>query len=290
MVKPIDNLSVYVINTDKNQERLKAVQKSFTACNMPFERFAAIMGDELPLEEIKSIHENQRWTAPLIANEIACYKSHIGVLQHFLNSSKNEYAFICEDDTGLDNQIRQKITAIINDWPADYHMIKPYVLAFPSGELIKTITFSQEASQEQFSIHLYKPFKIASTALCHIVSRQGAQRIIDNMRFTRPVDVDFQCPWEHGVNILQTDDVRNIIALQGGISSIQRPKEKALGTHIKHIYYRIWHYVMNIYHHGKVWGLPTTLKYAIAYQKDKTIYKTKMQRIRAMNKKKLLKK
>lgn len=287
MVKPIDNLSVYVINLEKSQGRLKAVQKNFTARNIPFERFVAIAGDSLSPEYIKTIHENQRWTAPLSPNEIACYKSHIEVLRYFLEHSQNEYAFICEDDTGLDNQIRQKITALINNWPTDCHMIKPYILAFPSGELMKTIPFSQGASQGQFSIYLYKPFKIASTALCHIVSRQGAQKIIDNMKFTRPVDVDFQCPWEHDVNILQTSDIRNIIAPQGGISSIQRPKKKALSAHIKHIYYRIWHYVMNIYHHGKVWGLPTTLKYAIAYQKDKTIYKTKMRRIRAMNKKKL---
>ncbi len=271
MATPIKNLSIYVINLDRSKRRLQEIQKRFAAQNISFTRFAAIAGDELSLDDIKAVHKNQKWIVPLSPNEIACYASHINVLKYFLEHSHNEYALICEDDIALDAKLREKLTMLINNWPKKHHMIKPYVQAFPSGRLIKSLT----NSKVNFTIHLYDPFKIASTALCHIVNRQGAQKIIDNMKITRPIDVDFQCSWEHGIKILQTNNIRNMISPQGGISSIQRPQQKSFFSHMAHLYYKIWHYTKNISHHIKHWGLILTFKYALSYQKDKIIYKIK---------------
>ncbi len=260
MSSTINNLSIYLINLDNSHERLAQAEKEFNSKQLSFERFSAVNGKKLSEEYITHIHKNQKWLIPLIANEIACYKSHIDVLKYFLAHSDNEYACICEDDIALDDYMREGLEAIIADWPEECDMIKCFGGVVMAGKTVRNFKTAHT------DIEIINPVKINAGGLCYIVSRSGAQKFIENMPFKRPFDIDHQLIWEHGCRIFQTNSLKNMINDYGNQSNIGIRKRKPF---LPHTLYKISFFMHNLFYNTKRWGWIETIKQLSAYRKER---------------------
>ncbi|MCX7303128.1 MAG: glycosyltransferase family 25 protein [Hyphomicrobiales bacterium] len=88
---------MYVINTQKSQDRMLHMQNMLHGMNVDFSRVDAIDGDDLTESDLAYWQSRSRVWAPLTANEIACFLSHRKSWQLVVERGEH-WAFICEDD------------------------------------------------------------------------------------------------------------------------------------------------------------------------------------------------
>ncbi len=238
MANPIKNLSVYLINLDKSADRLLQAQKEFSSKGLSFERFPAVAGSELSLDYVESIHKNQAWFMPLQPNEIGCYASHINVLKYFLAHSDDEYAFVCEDDIALGENIKEGLELIITHWPSHCDMLK----CFGRTEMVG-LYFDVIQSSHQ-NIQIIDPIKVNAGTLCYLVNREGAKKFIQKMAYKRPIDIDLQVTWEHGCRIYLTNSLKNGVSSYAAESDIGGRRHKPF---LPHLSYKISFYIRNFF-------------------------------------------
>ncbi len=260
MVNSIKNLSIYLINLDRSPERLVHAQKEFAQKQLSFERFSATDGKTLSEEYITTIRKGQKWFMPLLSNEIACYMSHMNVLRHFLANSDDDYAFICEDDIILSDDIKEGVEAIIANWPLGTDMLKIFSGIMMTGESAKNIDLPHK------KIRIVDPIKVTTGGFCYIVSREGAKKFIANMPFKRPFDFDHQFTWEHGCRILQTNSLKNSINDDVFHSDIGGRVHKPF---LSHSLYKLDFYMRNMFFNIKKWGLIKTIRLLFLYRMER---------------------
>ncbi|MFV0430750.1 MAG: glycosyltransferase family 25 protein [Alphaproteobacteria bacterium] len=253
------NLSVYLINLDRSPDRLEKMTQKFNEVGLPFERFSGIDGKLLPKDIIAKIRKNQRWIHPLSLGEIGCYKSHMDVLQHFLENTSDEFLFVAEDDLYPDSHIVAKLNIIMENWNPDCDMLKMAEFYHRIGEVVQTIPMGDEV------IEIYRPLKINAATACHLVSRKGALKILENLKYRRPFDIDLQTLWENNLTIYQTSDVHNRRALWGEDSIIGKRKKPTL----THIHFKLWFYWHNMLYNIKHWGFFKTIYLLLLYRLKK---------------------
>jgi len=164
----ISNLPTYVINLDRRPDRWASVQKELRKIGIKGKRFSAKDAKSKDFERFyKSLKTNKR-----SISELACAQSHIAVLKDFL-STDFEYALIFEDD-----------------------------IIFPDGITYDTINNAFQSSRGMKLLllgHCYANDKrcsipgssLVGTGLClhaYIISREGAQNMIDTYKYDEPID------------------------------------------------------------------------------------------------------
>jgi len=112
-------VSAYVINLERNKERLNHFRKSYESADLgnliPCNRFEAIDGNTVPVQKyvtpeiftgIKEIDATNRRTSmgQLTRGMIGCYLSHLAVYDLALQSSA-KYALVFEDDASIASDI-----------------------------------------------------------------------------------------------------------------------------------------------------------------------------------------
>ena len=114
----------YVINLDRDKDRLAKVEQEFAAAGMAFERVPAINGADLPDRIAPYFLDADGNYAPhLTAGEIGCYASHLSVWHRVL-LEEDRCALICEDDVRLVPQFREVIDLIIAKAPPGWDLIR----------------------------------------------------------------------------------------------------------------------------------------------------------------------
>lgn len=97
-------MKTFVINLDKNPERLEYMDKQLKALGLPYERFPGVCGKKLSRMELKQCFapfrsfcvEGRR----IVPGEIGCALSHIGVYMRIMQDNL-PYALVFEDDVML---------------------------------------------------------------------------------------------------------------------------------------------------------------------------------------------
>lgn len=132
-----DDFECYVINLDKNKERLQSVQDSYDASDLkmkPMMRFRAVDGKEIDVQPfvtdamyqgVLDLDKKGKRTdcMQLSRGAIGCYLSHVGIYEAVLRSDK-EYALILEDDAVIDPHVySENIRHILTTYPSDWDVI-----------------------------------------------------------------------------------------------------------------------------------------------------------------------
>ncbi|ADP72840.1 glycosyl transferase family 25 [Rhodomicrobium vannielii ATCC 17100] len=99
----VDHIPVFLINLDRAPHRLARMDEKLRSLGIAYERFAAIDGRALPPDSVETFAPRETWTKPTrrpIANEVACFQSHLSVLQ-IIRDRSYERACVLEDDLDL---------------------------------------------------------------------------------------------------------------------------------------------------------------------------------------------
>lgn len=94
-------MKCFLINLDKNPERLEYMDRQLKALDVPYERFPGVYGKELDGSDLKKCFASFRSFCVegrrMVLGEIGCALSHVGVYRRILRDNL-PYALVLEDD------------------------------------------------------------------------------------------------------------------------------------------------------------------------------------------------
>ncbi len=120
-------MKIYLINLDRDKERLEWAIGQLAAFGLPFERMAAVNGRGLPDEEVSSAYKRFRWWCalgrPIRIGEIGCALSHFTIYRKML-ADGDCFACVLEDDVILEPEFG----AILQEVEMFLDVTKPQVV------------------------------------------------------------------------------------------------------------------------------------------------------------------
>lgn len=100
-------MKVFLINLDKDVDRLQAADAQLRCLNIAYERISAVYGKDLSKDEQKAALNKFRWWCaigrPIALGEIGCALSHYRLYQRMIDENI-PYACILEDDVVLKSE------------------------------------------------------------------------------------------------------------------------------------------------------------------------------------------
>ena len=138
--------------------------------------------------------------------KLGCNLSHILLLKHFIENTNTDWMLVIEDDTELNNYSDEIIDHIISKCEAiDSHFVQLYT----HPRFVKR----QCRMYEKLGYGIYRMMPQLGT-LAYLISRKGAQTILNDIPISRNIDVYFsQC-----INKLQSIAyINNIFTNKGNI-------------------------------------------------------------------------
>lgn len=131
------NTSSYIINMDKNKNRLNTITESYMNSDIkeiPFHRFPAIVGKNVnisewltqeAIQELKQV-ENKKYRNyhyQLTRGAIGCFLSHYTLAKQLLTDKRNDYYLNIEDDVTILSNGFQKIQEAVLNVPQDWDFV-----------------------------------------------------------------------------------------------------------------------------------------------------------------------
>ena len=175
MNKYIDH--VYLINMDKDKDRLISVTNFCNELNIDFERFSGINPKQLTEKE-KNKYLNKFNQCFLPYGVVGCAYSHIYI---WLDAIKNNYKniLILEDDVIFKKEkFYENLDNAYNELPYDYDM---FYIGYAYGDINPSNDFK----------YIYKPKQIFYETHSYIISLKGCKnliKIIKNDKINKPID------------------------------------------------------------------------------------------------------
>ena len=157
---------IFIINLDKDNERLKKSYKQLNYYNIKnYERYPAIYGANLSKDKLNSYTTT---IGKIIASKsmIGCGISHINIWKNIIKE-KISKCLILEDDFILTDDFLNKFNNIINKAPVNYDII------FLTNNIIHNKNFKLYDINEYF----YKQLLISQT-VGYIITLNGANKIL----------------------------------------------------------------------------------------------------------------
>jgi len=173
-------VKVFVINLDRNPDRLNHCVEQFSACGLTFERVAAVDGKMLSDEFVDGIKLDEHWPKPSKA-EFGCFMSHRICWQNLLDSGE-DFAAIFEDDVYLSNDAHRLISN--SDW------IPKYV------SILKIETFNTKTYFDRWykcnvlGRNLLKTKSFQPGTGGYIISRELARKFLNQTENYMPAPID----------------------------------------------------------------------------------------------------
>lgn len=178
-------MKVFVINLDRNSDRLTNVERLAAHFGLDFERFSAVNGKLLPeafIDEVISRRRNFDEKFSLLKpGEIGCALSHLDIYQKIIDNGL-ELALILEDDIEFD----ENLIRFISDFENCDVSFDLLLLGYYGVEINK----DSEHCQSGAILSLWNRIKINSdfnvgvpvhtlwTTMGYIVSKEGAQKLL----------------------------------------------------------------------------------------------------------------
>jgi GR25 family glycosyltransferase involved in LPS biosynthesis len=131
------NTSTYVINMDKNKNRLERITTAYMNSDIkeiPFHRFPAVVGKNVnidewltptAIQELKDVENKQHrnFHYQLTRGAIGCFLSHYTLAKQLMTDKRNDYYLNLEDDVTIQKDGFQKIQEAILNVPENWDFI-----------------------------------------------------------------------------------------------------------------------------------------------------------------------
>ncbi len=184
---------VFIINLDRSTARYQhAVEQLAAWPQLPVERVSAADGRIMTEQQLNQYysaeHNHRNYYKMLKPAEKGCFISHIWCWQKIIEQQL-DFALILEDDFILEGDLTALLQAL-SALPANWQYLK---LAAP----YKKQPVIQRQSLGSFEWVTYSKNPIAT--LAQAVSYAGAERLLQQLPFDRPVDVMLQHSWQTGM-------------------------------------------------------------------------------------------
>lgn len=220
---------IYVINLDRDAERMASIRGNLKALGLPFERLPAIMGKDVPdwekLVDLSAYAWRNRLDTPR-AGEVGCYLSHLKAMETFLRTDA-PWCVVLEDDVEVLPACVDVLRALgeKNDWD----LVK--LFNFHSGMPVKK---RELVGGHRLVAHLTR----TTSSAAYVVNRRAAETLLRTMRpISEQVDHALDRPWETGLRIRGIRPMPVVLAPVAGASSTigyqDRPKRRPLGKAVK---------------------------------------------------------
>lgn len=182
-------MNIYLINLDRDTERLAFVARQLTALGIDFERVPAICGTAMP-EWLKPyfLTSDGRIASDMTAGEVGCYASHLLVMRRIAEG--NQPALVLEDDVEIGAAL-PGILARTDDLPSGWDIVR---LSNPS----KRRHFTVKGITEEHEV--VKFGSVPPSTGAYLITPRGAHKFLTYRSLrTMPVDQDLRHIWNHGL-------------------------------------------------------------------------------------------
>jgi glycosyl transferase family 25 len=184
---------IYVINLDRDVERMATLAGSLQALALPFERISAVLGKQVPewerLVDAGLYASRNREPMPR-PGEVGCYLSHLKAMEEFLRTDA-PWCVILEDDVEVRPECLEVLAALGKQ--DDWDLIK--LFCFHSGLPVRKRALT-------VTHHLVVHLTRTTSSAAYAVNRRAAEILLKSMRpVTEQVDHALDRPWETGLRI-----------------------------------------------------------------------------------------
>lgn len=215
----------YVINLDRDVQRLDAVTQNLNMLGLPFKRIQGIVGKELPNWEkyvdLKAYAKRNRRTIPRLG-EIGCYLSHLKAMEAFLNANE-PWCIILEDDA----EVLPECLDVINGLAAydDWDMVK--LFNFHHGLPFKKRSLGLN---HNLVIHLTR----TTSSAAYAINRRAAHKLLRSaLPITEQIDHAIDRPWETSLRIRGIRPMPVKLAASSQVSTIGYEKNRGGASVVK---------------------------------------------------------
>ena len=229
---------ILVINLDRSPARLARIDRQLRGLGLDYVRVPAVDGAALPPETLERLLARRRYFRELIKGEVGATLSHRACWQRVVDTGL-EWALVLEDDVDLAPEFAA-VPAALDGLKPGWEMVR-----LSNGWRRRHLR--PVASAGPFQLVSY--FKIASGLQGYAVSRRGAEHLLRMPEAVRrPIDVDLQCWWEHGVEILGLSPFA-VASMREDASDIWAGLRERKPT-LPRMRFALWFWLMNL----RSWG------------------------------------
>ena len=182
---------IYVINLDRDAERMASIRANLETLGLPFERLPAVVGKEVPdwekLVDLPAYAWRNRLDTPR-AGEVGCYLSHLKAMETFLRTDA-PWCVILEDDVEVLPACAEVLRSLAEK--DDWDLVK--LFNFHAG---MPVTKRALAGGHRLVAHLTR----TTSSAAYVVNRRAAETLLQSMRpISEQVDHALDRPWETGL-------------------------------------------------------------------------------------------
>ena len=172
-------IPIHVINLDEDTERLERISLQLREQDLPFTRFRAFRGREIPAPWKQQFDDSR-----IGAGEVGCYASHLQVMADMLDTEE-QARVILEDDALLSPHFSKLLGMLPTSLPGDWDIVRF------STQLRHPIV-RVASLPHGFGIYSYS--RIPFSTVGYMISRQFASTFTGLRMRTHPLDAHFQHP------------------------------------------------------------------------------------------------
>jgi glycosyl transferase family 25 len=191
----MDGLHTWVINLDKDHERLQRITQQLAPTGLAWTRVSAVYGRDLPPDEQRRLldhaaYRRKHGMEPALG-ELGCYLSHLAVMRALL-ASPHRCALVLEDDVLLTPALRPVLEGLLAQ-PDRWDMVK--LSAVHSGTPQPVLEL---AAGHRLAVMLSR----CTGSSAYLVNRRAAQRYVDGLLpMSLPYDHVFDQGWTFGLKV-----------------------------------------------------------------------------------------
>ncbi|MBK9361651.1 MAG: glycosyltransferase family 25 protein [Rubrivivax sp.] len=191
----MDGLHTWVINLDRDRERLQRIAGQLASTGLDWTRLSAVYGRDLPADEqqrlLDSATYRRRHGMEPALGELGCYLSHVAVMRALL-ASAHRFALVLEDDVLLTPALVPVLQGLLAH-PSRWDMVK--LSAVHSGT-------PQPYLELAPGHHLAVMLSRCTGSSAYLINRRAAESYLSHiLPMTLPYDHVFDQGWTFGLQV-----------------------------------------------------------------------------------------
>lgn len=184
---------IFVINLDRDVERMASIDGSLKSLGLNYVRVPAVLGKDVPgweqLVDANLYGARNRNVMPR-AGEVGCYLSHLKAMEEFLRTDA-PWCVILEDDVEVRPECVEVLAAL--GQKDDWDLLK--LFCFHSGLPVRKRALTPT---HHLVVHLTR----TTSSAAYAVNRRAAETLLKSMRpISEQVDHALDRPWETGLRV-----------------------------------------------------------------------------------------
>lgn len=220
---------IFVINLDRDIERMTSIRANLDALGLPFVRLSAVIGKDVTewkkFVDLPAYAWRNRLDTPR-AGKVGCYLSHLKAMDTFLRTDA-PWCIILEDDVEVLPSCVNVLSSLAEE--DDWDLVK--LFNFHSGIPVKK---RELAGGHWLVVHLAR----TTSSAAYVVNRHAAATLLKSMRpISEQVDHALDRPWETGLRIRGIRPMPVLLAPVAHTTSTigyqDKQKQRPLGKSVK---------------------------------------------------------